>query len=87
MGSELKQSAQGEAISMDCRDYTTSLPKHKKGAHLTQEEQMAIRVLQALKYSIHAIARMLGCSPGAVLNELRRGTPPRKSNRGSPRIL
>ena len=24
---------------------------------------------------------------GAVLNELRRGTPPRKSNRGSPRIL
>ena len=67
---------------MDCHDYTTDFPKHKKGSHLTQEERMAIRVLQALKYSVRAIARMLGCSPNTVRNELKRGTPPQKSTRG-----
>lgn len=60
---------------MDCHDFTTDLPKHKKGAHLTREERMAIRVLKALQYSIRG-------SPGTVLNELRRGTPPRKSSKG-----
>ena len=29
-----------------------------------------------------AIAREIGCSPSTVANELRRGTPPRKSNKG-----
>lgn len=67
---------------MDCHDYTTDLPKHKKGSHLTKEERMAIRVLRALGYGVRAIARMLGCSPGTVLNELKRGTPPRKSRKG-----
>lgn len=67
---------------MDCHDYTTDFPKHKKGKHLTLEERVAIRVLWALKYSIRAIARMIGCSPSTVLNELRRGTPARKSNKG-----
>ncbi|EJW96756.1 integrase core domain protein, partial [gut metagenome] len=67
---------------MDCHDYTTSLPKHKKGKHLSLEERAAIRVLRALKYSIRAIARMIGCSPSTVLNELKRGTPSRKSSKG-----
>lgn len=67
---------------MDHHDYTTDMPKHKKGAHLTAEERMAIRVLRALKYSTRGIARMLGCSPSTVMNELKRGTPPRKSTKG-----
>ncbi len=63
---------------MDCHEYTTDFPKHKKGSHLTQEERMAIRVLNALKYSVRSVARMLGCSPNTVRNELKRGTPPQK---------
>ena len=36
---------------MDIPDYTTDMPKHKKGAHLTGEERMAVRVLRVLKVS------------------------------------
>ncbi len=53
---------------MDCQHYITELPERKRGQHLQREERGAI---QALKRQ--------GLSIG---NELRRGTPPRKSSKG-----
>lgn len=67
---------------MDCHDYTTDLPKHKKGTHLDMAERAKIGVLASLHFGVRAIARTVGCSAGTVVNELRRGTPPRKSTKG-----
>ncbi len=49
-----------------------------------REERGAIQYLKRHGLSNRAIARELGCSPTTVGNELRRGTPPRKSNKGRP---
>ena len=67
---------------MDCRHYITDLPERKRGQHLQREERGAIQALKRQGLSNRAIARELGCSPTTVGNELRRGTPPRKSNKG-----
>ena len=67
---------------MDCQDYTTILSERKKGQHLGPEERGAIKVLKEQGYGIRAIARAIGCAPSTVSNELVRGTPPRKSNKG-----
>ena len=67
---------------MDCQDYITVKPERKKGEHLGLEERGAIKILRKQGLGIRAIAREVGCAPSTVTNELRRGTPPRKSNRG-----
>lgn len=67
---------------MDCPDNNTVEPERKPGQHLQREERGAIVRLRRLGYSNRAIARELQCSPTTVGNELRRGTPPRKSSRG-----
>ncbi len=67
---------------MDCQDYIRVKPERKKGEHLGLEERGAIKVLRKQGLGIRAIAREVGCAPSTVTNELRRGTPPRKSNRG-----
>ena len=67
---------------MDCQDYTTILSERKRGQHLGSEERGAIKVLKEQGYGIRAIARSIGCAPSTVSNELARGTPPRKSNKG-----
>ena len=67
---------------MDCQDYITEPTERKKGQHLHREERGAIQHLKCQGYSNRAIAREIGCSPSTVANELRRGTPPRKSNKG-----
>ena len=72
---------QGRAITMDCQDYTTGPAERKKGQHLQREERGAIQHLKCQGYTNRAIAREIGCSPSTVANELRRGTPPRKSNK------
>ena len=73
---------------MDCQDYITESVERKKGQHLQREERGAIRHLKAAGYTNRAIARAIGCSPTTVGNELKRGTPPRKSNKGKEaRIL
>lgn len=70
---------------MDCQDYITEPAERKKGQHLQREERGAIQHLKRQGYSNRAIAREIGCSPSTVANELRRGTPPRKSNKaGNP---
>lgn len=73
---------QGRANTMDCQDYITEPAERKKGQHLQREERGAIQHLKRQGYSNRAIAREIGCSPSTVANELRRGTPPRKSNKG-----
>ena len=67
---------------MDCQDYIPVPAERKKGQHLQREERGAIQHLKRQGYSNRAIAREIGCSPSTVANELRRGTPPRKSNQG-----
>lgn len=67
---------------MDCTQYITVAAERKKGQHLQREERGAIQHLKRQGLSNRAIARELGCSPTTVGNELRRGTPPRKSDRG-----
>lgn len=67
---------------MDCQHYITELPERKRGQHLRMEERGAIQALKRLNYSNRAIARLLGCSPTTIKNELDRGTPEKKSNRG-----
>ena len=67
---------------MDCRHYITDLPERKRGQHLQPEERGAIQALKRQGLSNRAIARELGCSPTTIGNELRRGTPPRKSSKG-----
>ena len=73
---------------MDCQDYITELVERKKGQHLQREERGAIQQLKNAGYTNRAIARAIGCSPTTVGNELKRGTPPRKSSKGQEaRIL
>lgn len=67
---------------MDCQQYITNLAERKRGQHLQREERGAIQTLKRQGLSNRAIARALGCSPTTVGNELQRGTPPRKSNKG-----
>lgn len=67
---------------MDCHNYTTDQPKHKKGTHLDLAERAKIGVLNSLHFGKRAIARTVGCSVGTVVNELRRGTPPERAQRG-----
>ena len=67
---------------MDCQHYITELPERKCGQHLQREERGAIQALKQQGLSNRAIARELKCSPTTVGNELRRGTPPRKSSKG-----
>ena len=67
---------------MDCQDYITELVERKKGQHLQREERGAIQHLKNAGYTNRAIARAIGCSPTTVWNELKRGTPPRKSSKG-----
>lgn len=67
---------------MDCQYCITNLPERKSGQHLQREERGAIQALNRQGLSNRAIARALGCSPTTVGNELKRGTPSRKSGRG-----
>lgn len=67
---------------MDCQDYITIEAERKCGQHLQAEQRGAIQALRRSGCSMRAIGRAIGCSPTTVSNELKRGTPPRKSGRG-----
>ena len=67
---------------MDCHHCITEYAERKKGQHLRMEDRGAIKVLKKLGLGTRAIARQIGCAPSTVTNELRRGTPARKSNKG-----
>jgi len=66
---------------MDYPHSITDAEKRKKGKHLTDIDRGTIQALNREGMSLRKIAGHIGCSPSTILNELRRGTPPRKSNR------
>lgn len=72
----------GRANTMDCHHCITESAERKKGQHLRMEDRGAIKVLKKQGLGPRAIARQIGCAPSTVTNELRRGTPARKSNKG-----
>ena len=67
---------------MDCHDYITEEPERKGGQHLQREERGVIQRLNRMGWSLRRIATQANCSASTVLNELRRGTPPRTGSRG-----
>ena len=67
---------------MDCHHCITESAERKKGQHLRMEDRGAINVLKKQGLGPRAIARQIGCAPSTVTNELRRGIPARKSNKG-----
>ena len=67
---------------MDCHNYSTQMWERKRGQHLQREERGAIQALKREGLSNRDIAKKLGCSPTTIGNELKRGIPPRKSNKG-----
>ena len=67
---------------MDYHDHITAESERKRGQHLGREERGAIQELSKLGYSLRFIAAKINCSASTVLNELRRGTPKRKSAKG-----
>jgi IS30 family transposase len=67
---------------MDCQDYTTMQAAGKRGQPLQREGRGALQHLKRLGYSNRAIAREIGCAPATIGNELRRGTPPRRNDKG-----
>ena len=69
---------------MDNQDYSTEFAERKKGQHLRMEDRGAIKALKQEGLGVRAIARRLGCAPSTVSDELKRGTPPRKSSKGRP---
>ena len=69
---------------MDRHYCTTSPSERKRGQHLRKEDRGAIQALKNQGLSNRDVARSIGCSPSTVANELKRGTPPRKNNKGRP---
>ena len=67
---------------MDCQEYITVAAERKKGQHLGMVERGAIKALKQHGLGTRAIAREIGCVPSTITNELHRGTPARKSNKG-----
>ena len=67
---------------MDCHHCITNSEERKKGQHLRMKDRGAIKVLKKQGLGMRAIARQIGCAPSTVTNELRRGTPARKSSKG-----
>ena len=66
---------------MDRTHFNTDEAVRKSGSHLTFAERM-IQALHKEGLSLRGIAKNGGCAHTTVCYELKRGTPPRKSNRG-----
>jgi transposase, IS30 family len=69
---------------MDNNDYITIEPERRRGQHLQREERGMIQQLHSMRWTLREIAQQVNCSASTVLNELRRGTPPRTGSRGRP---
>lgn len=67
---------------MDNYYYTTEIEKRKRGKHLTFEDRVKIQIYHKLGWSNRKLAKELNCSPSTIANELKRGTPERRFNRG-----
>ena len=69
---------------MDNHDYITEEPERRRGQHLQREERGTIQYLHRMKWTLRQKAKQINCSVSTVLNELRRGTPPRTGSWGMP---
>ena len=73
---------------MDQNHFNTDEAVRKSGSHLTLAERGMIQALHKEGMSLRGIAKSVGCAHTTIYYELKRGTPPRKSNRGRiPDIL
>ena len=54
----------------------------KPGKHLTLDERRIIQALHQQGHSLRYIATIVSCAHTTIYNEIRRGTPKPKSNRG-----
>ena len=62
--------------------FNTDKAVRKSGSHLTLAERGMIQALHKEGMSLRGIAKSVGCAHTTIYYELKRGTPPRKSNRG-----
>ena len=67
---------------MDQNHFNTDEAVHKSGSHLTLAERGMIQALHREGMSLRDIAKNIGCAHTTIYYELKRGTLPRKSNRG-----
>ena len=67
---------------MDRNLFNTDEIVRKSGSHLTLAERGMIQALHKEGMSLRGIAKNVGCAHTTVYYELKRGTPPHKSNRG-----
>ena len=67
---------------MDQNQFNTVEAVRKSGSHLTLAERGMIQALHKEGMSLRGIAKSVGCAHTTIYYELKRGTPPRKSNRG-----
>ena len=66
---------------MDQNYFNTDEAVRKSGSHLTLAERGMIQALHKKGMSLRGIAKSVGCAHTTIYYELKRGTPPRKSNR------
>ena len=67
---------------MDRNHFNTDEVVRKSGSYLTLAERGMIQALHKEGMSLRGIAKNVGCAHTTVYYERKRGTPPRKSNRG-----
>ena len=67
---------------MDQNYFNTDEAVRKSGSHLTLAERGMSQALHKKGMSLRGIAKSVGCAHTTIYYELKRGTPPRKSNRG-----
>ena len=67
---------------MDQFRFNTIETSRKTGKHLTLDERGIIQALHQQGHSLRYIATIVGCAHTTIYNEIRRGTPKPKNNRG-----
>ena len=67
---------------MDRNHFNTDEAVRKSGSDLTLAERGMIQALHKEGMSLRGIAKNVGCAHTTVYYERKRGTPPRKRNRG-----
>ena len=67
---------------MDRNHFNTDEVVRKSGSYLTLAERGMIQALHKEGMSLRGIAKNVGCAHTTVYYERKRGTPPRKRNRG-----
>ena len=78
----LKEIINKGVITMEQLHSNTIQTSRKTGKHLPLDEGGIIQALHQQGHSLRYIATIVGCVHTTIYNEIRRGTPKPKSNRG-----